>query len=168
MPSNRIPEPALAGPIRPWRKHWRNQGLTILEILTVVAIISILVMIGVPNFIHSKDSAQEASMQTNARTLRVMLETYKTDYNIYPEDLRTLGYEATAKKYNREVANPFTGTSGPVESGKWAIDYVGTTGPAGMVAYQPISSNSKYYIFAYARDGQFLKKNGQPFTMSNG
>ena len=145
-----------------------EKGFTILEILTVVVILTVLILIAEPNFIHSKDNAQEASMMTNARTLRLMLETYKTDYSVYPEDLRTLGYEATAKKYNKEAANPFTAIGGPVESGKWAIDYLGTTGPAGMVAYQPISANTKYYIFAYARDGQLLKQNGQPFTLSNG
>lgn len=145
-----------------------NQGFTILEILTVVVIITVLVMIAVPNFIHSKDNAQEASMETNARTLRVMLETYKTDAGVYPEDLRTLGYEATAKKYNKDIANPFAGSPGPVESGKWAMDYVGISGPPGMVAYQPLAVNTKYYIFAYARDGQLLKRNGQPFTLSNG
>lgn len=157
MPSKRTPD-----------KKLLNRGMTIFEILTVVAIISILVAIAVPNFIHSKDHANEASMETNAHTLRVMLETYKVDQNVYPEDLRTLGREATLKKYNKEVANPFTGISGPVEDGKWAIDYVGTTGPMGMVSYQPLAGNSKYYIFAYARDGQFLKRKGQPFTMSNG
>ncbi|HEY9843433.1 MAG: prepilin-type N-terminal cleavage/methylation domain-containing protein [Candidatus Sericytochromatia bacterium] len=145
-----------------------NSGFTIFEILTVVIIITILALIAIPNFIHSKDNAQEASMETNARTLRIMLETYKVDYSEYPEDLRTLGREATAKKYNKEAANPFTGVGGPVESGKWAMDYVGTTGPPGMVAYQPVSGNTKYYIFAYERNGNLLKRNGQVFTMSNG
>ena len=157
MLSNRAPD-----------KRLLNRGMTILEILTVVVIISVLVAIVLPNFIHSKDNANEASMESNAHTLRVMLETYKVDQNEYPEDLRTLGREATLKKYNKEVANPFTAISGPVEDGKWAIDYVGTTGPAGMVAYQPLAGNSKYYVFAYARDGKFLMRKGQPFTMSNG
>ena len=158
MPSRRIPI----------KRAPFNQGLTILEILTVVVIISVLVLIAIPNFITQKDSAMEASMETNARTLRMMLETYKVDHQVYPEDLRTLGYEATAKKYNKEAENPFTGAGGPVESGKWAMDYVGTSGPPGMVAYQPINDNSKYYIFAYERTGQLLKRKGQVFTMSNG
>lgn len=161
MLSRRMPD--LPHPVRTGQR-----GYTVLEILTVVIIISVLVLIVIPNFIHSKDSAMEASMETNARTLRVMLETYKVDYNVYPENLRTLGYDATAKKYNKDVANPFSGNIGPVESGKWSVDYVGTTGPAGMVAYQPLAGNSKYYIFAYDRSGRFLQRNGQTFTMSNG
>ncbi len=145
-----------------------NKGYTIVEILTVAIIITILVTIAIPNFVRNKDDAKEAVAETNARTLRIMLETYKVDQQTYPESLRTLGYEATAKKYNKTVNNPFTNSSGSVESGKWAIDYVGNVGPSGMVAYQPIANNSKYYIFAYDRKGDLLKRKGQIFTMSNG
>ena len=145
-----------------------SKGYTILEILTVTAIITILVMIAVPNFINNKDDAKETVAETNARTLRIMLETYKIDQQIYPESLRTLGYEATVKKYNKTVSNPFTNNGGSVESGKWAIDYVGNVGPSGMVVYQPIASNSKYYIFVYDSKGNLLMRKGQIFTMSNG
>lgn len=165
MPSNKTPEQSMAFQARQLR---RSRGLTILEILTVCIIIGVLAMIAIPNFIHSKDNAYEASMETNARTLRVMLETYKTDHSLYPDDLRVLGYEATAKKYNKTVSNPYTNAGGGVESGKWALDYTGTTGPAGMVAYQPLAANSKYYIFCYDRNGQLFKRKGQVFTMSNG
>lgn len=146
----------------------RNKGFTVLEALTAAIIISVLVMIVMPNFIRSKDHAYEASMETNARTLRVMLETYKVDHNLYPEDLRTLGREASTKRYNKEVANPITGVNGVVESGKWAIDYVGTSGPSGTVAYQPLAANSKYYLFIYDTKGNLLRRKGQVFTMTNG
>lgn len=145
-----------------------NKGYTILEILTVCIIITILVTIAIPNFINNKDDAKEAVSETNARTLRIMLETYKVDQQTYPENLRTLGYEATAKKYNKTVNNPFTNHTGLVESGKWAIDYVGNVGPAGMVVYQPIANNSKYYIFVYDKKGNLLMRKGQIFTMDNG
>lgn len=145
-----------------------NKGLTIFEILTVAIIISVLAMIALPNFIRSKSDAQEASAETNAGVLRTMLETYKVDNHFYPEDLRTLGYEATAKKYNKSASNPFTGINGEVESGKWALDYLGTNGPVGMVAYQPLADNSKFYIFVYDRNGQLLKRRGTVYALSNG
>lgn len=149
-------------------KYAPQRGMTIYEILTVAIIISILVMIALPNFIANKDRANDSQIESNARTLRIMLETYKVDHKVYPEDLRTLGYEATKQKYNKAMTNPYSKATGEVESGKWAIDYVGTTGPAGMVTYQPLSNNDKYYIFGYAKDGNFHKKNGKIFTMSNG
>lgn len=145
-----------------------SKGYTILEILTVAIIITVLAMIAIPNFVNNKEDAKEAVAESNARTLRIMLESYKVDQQIYPESLRTLGYEASTKKYNKTVNNPFTNHSGLVESGKWAIDYVGNVGPSGMVAYQPIANNSKYYIFIYDRKGNLLTRKGQIFTMSNG
>lgn len=145
-----------------------QRGMTIYEILTVAIIISVLVMIAVPNFIANKDRANDSQIESNARTLRIMLETYKVDHKLYPEDLRTLGYEATQEKYNKPMSNPYSKATGDVETGKWAIDYVGPTGPAGMVTYQPLAGGDKYYIFGYTKDGTFHKKNGQIFTMSNG
>ncbi|MGE3727661.1 MAG: type II secretion system protein [Candidatus Sericytochromatia bacterium] len=145
-----------------------QRGMTIYEILTVAIIISVLVMIALPNFIANKDRANDSQIESNARTLRVMLETYKVDHKLYPDDLRTLGYEATKEKYNKAMANPYSKAIGEVESGKWAIDYVGPTGPAGMVTYQPLAGGDKYYIFGYAKDGTFHKKSGKIFTMSNG
>lgn len=149
-------------------KPHSDRGFTLFEVLTAALIISLLVAIALPNFIKSKDKGFEASMESNARTLRIMLETYKVDQGVYPEDLRTLGREATSKGYNKRASNPLQGAKDVVESGKWAIDYVGTTGPAGMVVYQPINANTKYYIFAYNTGGKLLKRNGQVFTMSNG
>lgn len=147
----------------------KQSGLTILEILTAAIIISILVMIVMPNFISSQNRAKNSAAKTNARTLRVMLETYFVDHKIYPEKLTTLGYEATAKKYNKKVGNPYTAQEGIVESGKWAVMYLGPNGgPAGTVAYQPISSNSKYYLFVYNERGDLLQEKGKAFTMTNG
>ena len=145
-----------------------SRGMTIFEILTVVVIITILVMVVMPNFVRSKDRAMDSSAKTNSRTLQMMLETYYIDYKIYPESLSVLGYESTAKKYNKIIANPYTAKKGLVESGQWAIDYLGPTGPAGLVAYQPILSNTKYYIFVYNAKGGLLQYKGKPYRKTNG
>lgn len=152
-----------------WRKKYnQQQGLTIFEILTVAIIISVLAMIAIPNFIANQERGKNSALESNARTLRIMLETYRVDNKVYPENLRTLGREATLKGYNKQVANPYTHARGAVESGKWAIDYLGTSGPPGMVTYQPLMNNDKYYIFGYDGSGNLYRKNGQVFTMSNG
>lgn len=148
------------------RRH--QSGLTVFEILTVAIIITVLVGIAVPNFIRSKDKGVESVMETNVRVLRVMLETYKTFYEVYPEDLRTLGRHATQEKYNKSANNPVNGQSGIVESGKWAIEYVGTTGPPGVVAYQVLDNNQKYYIFAYTMSGKLMQRNGEVYAATNG
>lgn len=145
-----------------------EKGFTALEILTVVVIISVLAMIAIPNFINVQEKAKEAQIEQNCRTLRIMLETYRVDQKLYPEDLRTLGREATLKKYNKTLENPYQLDRGAVETGKWAIDYLGTSGPAGMVTYKPLEDGSKYYIFAYDKTGKLLKRNGVVYTMTNG
>lgn len=153
--------------IRP--PEWRHQdGLTVFEILTVAIVITVLVGIAVPNFITSKSRGAEGVLQTNVRVLRVMLETYKTYYQVYPEDLRTLGRHATEEKYNKSASNPFNGQSGIVESGKWAIEYVGTSGPPGVVAYQVLDNNQKYYIFAYTKNGKLMERSGEVYAATNG
>lgn len=154
--------------LMPVRRKKADHGLTIFEILTVTLIITILALIAIPQFIGSKNRAYEASAESNARTLRIMLETYKVDHQVYPENLLTLGVDATSRKYNKEVNNPITNAKGLVESGKWAIDYLGTNGPPGMVTYQPLSGNSKFYIFIYDHTGSLLQHKGQVFSMSNG
>lgn len=146
-----------------------NKGLTIFEILTVTLIITLLVLIAVPNFVGSKDRSVNSNIKTNARVLRIMLENYKVDEGIYPENLRTLGRVATTKNYNKQAGNPVTGGEADVvESGKWAIMYTGTSGPPGMVVYQPIDSNNKYYILGYNSKGVLMQDKGQTFVMSNG
>lgn len=147
-------------------KSRAQRGLTVFEILTVTIIITILAAVAIPNFIRSKDKAYEASLESNARTLRVMLETYKVDNSVYPEDLRTLGRHATSRTYNKTVPNPITQNKGVVENGVWAVMYTGTTGPPGMVAYQPVLD--KYYIFGYDAEGQLHQKRGQVYQLGNG
>ncbi len=143
-----------------------NSGFTVFEALTAAVIISVLVAIALPNFIRSKDRAYEASIETNARTLRIMLENYKVDQSVYPEDLRTLGREATLRGYNKTLTNPISQTGGLVENGAWAVMYTGPTGPAGMVTYNPVAD--KYYIFGYDAEGKLHQKAGEVFQMTNG
>jgi type II secretory pathway pseudopilin PulG len=148
------------------KQIWSQSGFTVFEILTVTIIITVLAAIAMPNFIRSKDKAYEASLETNARTLRVMLETYKVDNAQYPEDLRTLGRDATNRGYNKTISNPITRNTGIVENGAWAVMYTGTTGPEGMVSYQPVLD--KYYIFGYNAQGKLHQKSGQVYQLSNG
>lgn len=148
------------------KQKWSQYGFTVFEVLTVAIIITILAAIAMPNFIRSKDKAYEASLETNARTLKLMLETYKVDHAVYPEDLRTLGRDATQRGYNKSISNPISRNVGIVENGAWAVMYTGITGPPGMVAYQPVLD--KYYIFGYGAKGDLHQKKGQVFQQSNG
>jgi type II secretory pathway pseudopilin PulG len=56
----------------------------LIELLIVVAIIAILAMIAVPNFLEAQTRSKVARAQTDVRSLAVALEAYMVDWNTYP------------------------------------------------------------------------------------
>lgn len=87
----------------------RNQkGFTIIEMLTVIAIIGILAGIAAPSFQRSVIRAKEASLRNSLFVLRDVIDQYYADHGEYPDTLETL----TEKKYIRAVpSDPFTRSS---------------------------------------------------------
>lgn len=144
-----------------------SEGFTVIELMTAIVILTILVLIGVPNFIGRMDKAREAQVMTNARMLQVMLETYRTDWTEYPANLAELAAGADSKGYNKEAVNPYTNGRGKLGNPNlWAIDYV-NPGPPGFVGYQ-YSGQTTYRLFGYDKTGGFIKKDGQPFQLKSG
>lgn len=67
----------------------RTRGaFTLIELLIVVAIISILASIAVPNFLEAQTRAKVARAQNDMRTLAVALESYQVDNNTYPSRVK--------------------------------------------------------------------------------
>jgi len=82
-----------------------NKGFTIIEMMTVIAIIGILATIAAPSFQRSIIRAKEASLRNSLFVLRDVLDQYYADHGNYPESLEVL----TQKKYIRSVPkDPFT------------------------------------------------------------
>ena len=175
--------------IKKLRLNNSNSGMTLIEAMTVMVIIGILVAIGAANYLNSaKKRALEASLQSNMKTLQVMLETYKVDWSEYPRYLSELDNAANDKKYNRSLANPYTSKSGPVGSNIWAIKLLYTTDASfasqkslytGRVGYQPIAANGgdpydinnnigKYYLLGYDGDSELILRNNTYYTVTSG
>jgi len=70
------------------------RAFTLIELLIVVAIIAILAMIAVPNFLEAQARAKVATEKADLRTITVALEAYCVDYTQYPP-WRTLTGGAT-------------------------------------------------------------------------
>jgi len=61
----------------------RPKGFTLIELLIVVAIIAILAMIAVPNFLEAQTRAKVSRMRADLRSLANAQEAYFTDWNSY-------------------------------------------------------------------------------------
>jgi prepilin-type N-terminal cleavage/methylation domain-containing protein len=69
-----------------------SRGFSLIELLVVVAVILIVAAIAIPNFIQSKERANEASAVQNLRTITTANVIYSTTYQIgYALSLADLG-----------------------------------------------------------------------------
>jgi type IV pilus assembly protein PilA len=62
----------------------REGGFTLIELLVVIIIIGILAAIAIPVFLNQRKKGYEASMKSDLRTVANEMETYFTDFEVYP------------------------------------------------------------------------------------
>jgi prepilin-type N-terminal cleavage/methylation domain-containing protein len=60
------------------------RGFTLIELLIVVAIIAILALIAVPNFLEAQVRAKVSRTEADMRSTAVAMEAYCVDHNGYP------------------------------------------------------------------------------------
>ena len=61
-----------------------RRAFTLIELLIVVAIISILAAIAVPNYLHAVQRSETAACQGNLHTLATALLAYQVDWQAFP------------------------------------------------------------------------------------
>jgi len=64
-------------------------GMTLVELLVVVAIISILAAVALPNFLEAQLRSKVAAAKNDLRTIATALEVYHVDNGRYPETYLT-------------------------------------------------------------------------------
>ena len=64
----------------------RTRAFTLIELLIVVAIIAILALIAVPNFLEAQVRAKAARVKTDLRGIAVAVEAYAVDVGDYPRN----------------------------------------------------------------------------------
>src|ERR1700761_9244300 len=98
--------------IRRWlnahlRRGNRSAGFTLVELMVVMAVISILISIAVPIYLKSLVRAKESVLRNNLFTLRTMIDEYTIDKQKAPQSLQDL----VGDGYLRQVPqDPMTGS----------------------------------------------------------
>jgi general secretion pathway protein G len=77
----------------------KEQGFTLLELVTVLAIIGILATIALPNYYNAVIRAREAVLKDNLFFMRDAIDQYYLDAGRYPQSLQ----ELVEKQYLRSI-----------------------------------------------------------------
>ena len=88
-------------------RHGWQRGFTLIELMVVMAIISVLLAIALPIYQKSIVRAKESVLRNNLFTLRTMIDEYTIDKQKAPESLQDL----VSDGYLRQVPqDPITGS----------------------------------------------------------
>ena len=86
----------------------REGGFTLVELITVIAIIMVLAGIGMAGYRSSVMRAQETVLKEDLFRMRDAIDQYYADKNMYPSDLEAL----VSEKYLRAIpVDPFTNSA---------------------------------------------------------
>jgi len=86
-------------PIIKTGKKSGSRGYTLMEVMTVIAIVGILASIAIPSYRKSVIRAKESSLRHSLFVLRDVIDQYYADHGQYPDTLDDL----TQKKYIRHI-----------------------------------------------------------------
>jgi general secretion pathway protein G len=86
----------------------RETGFTLVELLVVIAMITILAAMAVVQYRNSVQRTQEATLKTNLFRMRDAIDQYYADKGKYPSSLDTL----VSEQYLRRIpVDPFTNSA---------------------------------------------------------
>lgn len=93
------------------RRPTSRRGVTLLEVLIVLVIVSVLVAIAVPRYQAMKDRALSASLRADLVALRGAQEGYFAEHRRYATSLVELGFQPTTPGAHIELttSNPLMG-----------------------------------------------------------
>ncbi len=123
-----------------------ERGLTLIEILVVLAIIAVMAYLIVPNVIGRPDQARATVAQTDLRTISAALKMYRLDNGDYPSTEQ--GLAALAKRPTSAPVPANWSPSGYLEQvpvDPWGRSYVYAS---------PAANGSGFEIMSFGKDGE--------------
>jgi type IV pilus assembly protein PilA len=123
------------------RHGTRSRGFSLIELLIVVAVILIIAAIAIPNFIRSKEAANEASAVQNLRNISTAEYLYASTYGInFTTNLATLsGNTGSPDQTQAELIDEVLASG--VKSG-YSIGYsAGSTNNLGQVITYTVNAS---------------------------
>jgi prepilin-type N-terminal cleavage/methylation domain-containing protein len=112
----------------------KRKGFTLIELMVVIAIIIILAAIAIPNYLKMTERAKNSRLQSDMATLATCLETFKTDWGVYPTSTTDQAVNSTTTLVFMELAGT-AHTSGKNIAD--AVNAVGEKNPATWSATTP-------------------------------
>jgi prepilin-type N-terminal cleavage/methylation domain-containing protein len=86
----------------------RAPGFTLIELIVVLAIVSLLLTIAAPRYLQSVERARESALLSTLTVLRDAIDRFAADRGRYPDSLE----ELVATRYLRKLpVDPVTGES---------------------------------------------------------
>jgi general secretion pathway protein G len=116
-----------------------TDGYTLIELIIVMAIISVLMMVAVPMYQKSIVSTKESLLRNNLFTLRTVIDEYTFDKKKAPQSLQDLVSEG----YLRAVPiDPMTGNENWVTVQEDSLSMVDQTAPGISYVFSASSGKS--------------------------
>lgn len=78
------------------RPHGARYGFTLMELLTVIAIIALLTAILFPVFAQVRNQGRKSACQSNLKQIVQAVKMYRDDWRVYPDSLHGILYGAVS------------------------------------------------------------------------
>ena len=145
-------KPITAGTSVTWRsaadrRRQSRPGFTLIEILVVIAVLSVLAALVAPNVFQHLGTANDVAARSQMEMLGAALDAYRLDNGRYPttaQGLEALWQEPTADPRPNNWRGPYLRRTVPLDP--WDNPYV-------YVAPGEVNVNG-YDLFSYGADGQ--------------